>query len=157
MCAPETKAGRDTAVRVDDFRIERHPSGDVAQFQSDVTLLDTSAGGGGRELLRETMSVNHPLRYGGLTLYQADWAMSSLQFRVTYNAGDGGAAFGSDAVAGAGTPDGETLPPPPAFTLSLPMESLKGRPGIQVCSLLHSCACDVWQMYEGCEGNCLTL
>lgn len=29
--------------------------------------------------MRETISVNHPLRYGGFTIYQTDWSLSALQ------------------------------------------------------------------------------
>lgn len=29
--------------------------------------------------MRKTISVNDPLRYGGLTIYQTDWGFSALQ------------------------------------------------------------------------------
>jgi len=29
--------------------------------------------------LRKTISVNDPLRYGGVTVYQTDWSFSALQ------------------------------------------------------------------------------
>ena len=30
-------------------------------------------------MLRKTISVNDPLRYGGVTIYQTDWGISALQ------------------------------------------------------------------------------
>lgn len=33
----------------------------------------------GREVMRKTISVNDPLRYGGVTIYQTDWGISALQ------------------------------------------------------------------------------
>lgn len=33
----------------------------------------------GKEVLRKTISVNHPLRFGGVTIYQTDWGISALQ------------------------------------------------------------------------------
>lgn len=33
----------------------------------------------GKLLLRKTISVNDPLRYGGITIYQTDWGFSALQ------------------------------------------------------------------------------
>lgn len=29
--------------------------------------------------MRKTISVNDPLRYGGITIYQTDWSISALQ------------------------------------------------------------------------------
>lgn len=47
----------------------------VSQFHSDLSLFDLN----GRELMRKTIKVNDPLRYGGITIYQTDWALSALQ------------------------------------------------------------------------------
>lgn len=30
-------------------------------------------------MVRKTISVNDPLRYGGITIYQTDWSFSALQ------------------------------------------------------------------------------
>lgn len=30
-------------------------------------------------MARKTISVNDPLRYGGITIYQTDWSLSALQ------------------------------------------------------------------------------
>lgn len=36
----------------------------------------------GREQSTKTVSVNQPLRFGGVTAYQTDWSMSALKVRV---------------------------------------------------------------------------
>lgn len=48
------------------FSIDTRPDGSVAQFYSDLSLNDFD----GKELLRKTISVNDPFRYGGVTMYQ---------------------------------------------------------------------------------------
>lgn len=47
----------------------------MAQFHSDLSLFDLD----GKEVMRKTISVNDPLRYGGITIYQTDWSISALQ------------------------------------------------------------------------------
>lgn len=47
----------------------------VKQFHSDISLFDLN----GKEVMRKTISVNNPLRYGGFTIYQTDWGFSALQ------------------------------------------------------------------------------
>ncbi|XP_048492804.1 cytochrome c biogenesis protein CCS1, chloroplastic isoform X2 [Beta vulgaris subsp. vulgaris] len=48
---------------------------EVSQFHSDLSLFDLN----GKEVMRKTISVNDPLRYGGFTIYQTDWGFSALQ------------------------------------------------------------------------------
>lgn len=47
----------------------------VSQFHTDLSLLDLN----GKEVMQKTISVNDPLRYGGITIYQTDWSFSALQ------------------------------------------------------------------------------
>lgn len=47
----------------------------VSQFYTDLSLYDLE----GKEVLRKTIKVNDPLRYGGITIYQTDWSISALQ------------------------------------------------------------------------------
>lgn len=47
----------------------------VSQFHTDLSLFDL----GGKEVMRKTISVNDPLRYGGFTIYQTDWSFAALQ------------------------------------------------------------------------------
>ena len=70
---------QDWAVRVNRFWIDYTPAGDIDQFYSDLSVLDRS----GAEVDRQTISVNHPLRHQGVTLYQADWGIGAV--RVTLN------------------------------------------------------------------------
>ncbi|XP_050234698.1 cytochrome c biogenesis protein CCS1, chloroplastic isoform X2 [Mercurialis annua] len=64
-----------TEVHVNKFYMEYFDSGEVSQFYSDLSLLDFE----GKEVMRKTISVNNPLRYGGFTIYQTDWSFSALQ------------------------------------------------------------------------------
>ncbi|XP_065617966.1 cytochrome c biogenesis protein CCS1, chloroplastic isoform X2 [Quercus suber] len=48
---------------------------EVSQFYTDLSLFDLN----GKEIMRKTISVNDPLRYGGITIYQTDWSFSALQ------------------------------------------------------------------------------
>ena len=79
----------------------------MSQFYSDLSVVDPN----GKEMSRKTRSVNVPLRAGGVTMYQTDWALSSMQVTV--------------AKPGA---DGETET---ENTYVLPMASLEGKGGFQ--------------------------
>ena len=59
-------------LTLDDFRAEFHPNSDKPRtFESDVTLHTP-------ELTRRArISMNHPLRYAGYTLYQASYAIDA--------------------------------------------------------------------------------
>nr|XP_010941947.1 cytochrome c biogenesis protein CCS1, chloroplastic isoform X2 [Elaeis guineensis] len=48
---------------------------EVSQFFTDISLFSLD----GKEVMRKTIRVNDPLRYGGLTIYQTDWGFSALQ------------------------------------------------------------------------------
>lgn len=61
-------------VRCDDFRLKEFEPGRPKAFESDLTVLEEQPDGTpGRELKRETISVNHPLKWAGLTFYQASY------------------------------------------------------------------------------------
>jgi len=49
----------------------------VSQFYSDLSLFNLD----GKEVMRKTIKVNDPLRYGGITIYQTDWGFSALQVK----------------------------------------------------------------------------
>ena len=61
----------------------------------------------GRPLAQRTLSVNQPLRYGGVTAYQTDWSMAALTVRAV----------------------GSPLQPADGTAFNLPMASLAGAPG----------------------------
>ncbi|XP_010500479.1 PREDICTED: cytochrome c biogenesis protein CCS1, chloroplastic [Camelina sativa] len=64
-----------TEVHVNRFTMDYYDSGEISQYHSDLSLRDLN----GKEVLRKTISVNDPLRYGGVTIYQTDWSFSALQ------------------------------------------------------------------------------
>jgi cytochrome c biogenesis protein len=68
----------DWSVRVNRFWIDYTPTGAIDQFYSDLSVLDQA----GQEVDRQTISVNHPLRYQGVTLYQADWSVAAVQVQL---------------------------------------------------------------------------
>jgi cytochrome c biogenesis protein len=76
--APRPRSETDKVV-VNDFTIEYLPNGQVSQFFSDLSVVD---GTDGHEKQRKTISVNVPLRQGGVTMYQTDWEIASLRVRV---------------------------------------------------------------------------
>ncbi|GAU31687.1 hypothetical protein TSUD_63210, partial [Trifolium subterraneum] len=64
-----------TEVHVNRFSMDYFESGEVSQFRTDLSLLNMD----GKEVMRKTISVNDPLRYDGITIYQTDWSISALQ------------------------------------------------------------------------------
>ncbi|MBS1174289.1 MAG: ccsB [Burkholderiaceae bacterium] len=56
-------------VRLDKFNVEYYSTGMPKLFASDVTIKDKTTG----EEFSQTISVNHPLRYKGVALYQANF------------------------------------------------------------------------------------
>ncbi|WP_439344748.1 cytochrome c biogenesis protein [Vacuolonema iberomarrocanum] len=67
---------KDWSVHVNRFWIDYTPEGAIDQFYSDLSVLDQQ----GNEVDRKTIHVNEPLRYHGVTLYQADWGIAGLRF-----------------------------------------------------------------------------
>lgn len=69
---------KDWSVKVNRFWIDYTPNGSIDQFYSDLSVLDQT----GQEIDRQTIHVNKPLRHKGVTLYQADWAVAAVRFRL---------------------------------------------------------------------------
>jgi len=79
---------------LDRFVIQRDPAGRPEQFTSSLTLrtpapaasaASTDAVPGPAAMLPEEkaeISVNHPLRTRGITLYQADWALAAIEVQL---------------------------------------------------------------------------
>jgi len=101
---PSSSADR---IQVDAFRVSYYPNGQVSQFYSDLSVLDS---GSGKTVASAEMKVNVPLRYGGITAYQTDWGIAAVTVRV----GERGAEAASAQTA---------------QTLALPMVSLEGKAG----------------------------
>tara|TARA_B100000700_G_scaffold239067_1_gene265657 strand:+ start:841 stop:2121 length:1281 start_codon:yes stop_codon:yes gene_type:complete len=64
-------------IELQKFQIERDPQGRVEQYRSFVKVVE--ANGNKKE---KEISVNYPLRYKGLTLYQADWSLAALTIQI---------------------------------------------------------------------------
>ncbi|MGI0486612.1 cytochrome c biogenesis protein [Pantanalinema rosaneae CENA516] len=69
---------KDWSVKVNRFWIDYTPAGAIDQFYSDMSVLDQA----GKEVKRKTIHVNEPLRYKGVTLYQADWSIAAVQVKI---------------------------------------------------------------------------
>ncbi|MFM8674190.1 MAG: cytochrome c biogenesis protein ResB [Vulcanococcus sp.] len=65
------------SVTLEQFGIERDPAGRPEQFRSRLKLDP-----GGSEPTERAISVNHPLRFQGMTVYQADWALAAVQLQL---------------------------------------------------------------------------
>jgi cytochrome c biogenesis protein len=70
-------------VGLEAFGIERDPAGRPEQFRSQLLLQpgDPSSADAPPATTRE-ISVNHPLRFQGMTVYQADWALAAIQVQL---------------------------------------------------------------------------
>lgn len=68
---------KDWQVKVNRFWIEYSEKGKIEQFYSDLSVVDEE----GKELDRETIYVNKPLKFRGVTFYQASWDISRIRFR----------------------------------------------------------------------------
>jgi cytochrome c biogenesis protein len=68
---------------LDRFAIQRDPAGRPEQFTSALTIRPPADPQGQAEPERQAaISVNHPLRYRGITLYQADWALAAIELQL---------------------------------------------------------------------------
>jgi cytochrome c biogenesis protein len=61
--------------RINDFWITYNKNNKITQFYSNISILNNL----GNEIKRQTISVNHPLKYKGITYYQTDWNLSSIR------------------------------------------------------------------------------
>jgi len=68
----------DWGIKVNRFWIDYTQNGDIDQFYSDLSVVNNN----GEELKRETIYVNHPLRYDGVTLYQTNWSIAAVQVQL---------------------------------------------------------------------------
>jgi cytochrome c biogenesis protein len=70
---------KDWSVKVNRFWIEYTPAGTIDQFYSDLSVIDNSSK---KELDRQTIHVNKPLKYQGVYYYQTDWSISGVKVRI---------------------------------------------------------------------------
>lgn len=67
-------------IELKDFRIEHYATGQPKSFESDLLIIDPEL----KEPLAQTISVNHPLIYKGIAIYQSDFqdGGTKLKFNV---------------------------------------------------------------------------
>ncbi|PKO47256.1 MAG: cytochrome C biogenesis protein [Betaproteobacteria bacterium HGW-Betaproteobacteria-22] len=68
------------AVALKDFRIEHYATGQPKSFESDLVIIDPAL----EAPVTKTISVNHPLTYKGIAIYQSDFqdGGTTLNFNV---------------------------------------------------------------------------
>jgi len=66
------------SLKLKNFSIEREDDGLPKQFTSNLEIFSNEP----NEKIKKQTEVNHPLRYKGLTIYQADWAISSIILEI---------------------------------------------------------------------------
>ncbi len=64
-------------IELKKFKIERDPQGRAEQYRSIVNVIEPNGNNQSKEI-----SVNYPLRYKGLTLYQADWSLAAITIQI---------------------------------------------------------------------------
>ncbi|WP_269623618.1 cytochrome c biogenesis protein ResB [Prochlorococcus marinus] len=64
-------------IELQKFQIERDPQGRAEQYRSIVNVIEPNGDNQFKEI-----SVNYPLRYKGLTLYQADWSLAAITIQI---------------------------------------------------------------------------
>ncbi|NBO31837.1 MAG: cytochrome c biogenesis protein [Cyanobacteria bacterium WB6_1B_304] len=69
---------RDWSVKVNRFWIDYTPDGAIDQFYSDLSVVNHDH----QEVLRKTIHVNEPLRYHGVSFYQADWGVAAVRVHL---------------------------------------------------------------------------
>jgi cytochrome c biogenesis protein len=62
-------------VKINDTRREDYPSGEVKQWYSNISIVDNAD----HVLKNQTISVNDPLTYNGVDIYQSSWSLKSLK------------------------------------------------------------------------------
>jgi cytochrome c biogenesis protein len=80
----DDKARFDLDVTLHTFDIEYHPGdGSVSKYASDVTIAR-----GGKELQSGTITVNRPMKVGGLSFFQIGWGLAGFSLRITTPTGE---------------------------------------------------------------------
>ena len=72
-----TNEEKGLTIELQKFQIERDPQGRAEQYKSIVNVIEPNGNNQSKEI-----SVNYPLRYKGLTLYQADWSLAAITIQI---------------------------------------------------------------------------
>nr|YP_007476302.1 cytochrome c biogenesis protein [Diacronema lutheri]YP_009863823.1 cytochrome c biogenesis protein [Pavlova sp. NIVA-4/92]AGE93800.1 cytochrome c biogenesis protein [Diacronema lutheri]QKE31154.1 cytochrome c biogenesis protein [Pavlova sp. NIVA-4/92] len=70
-----------TSLRVNNFWIDYTKSETINQFYTDISLVNNK----GEEIKRKIISVNNPMHYKDITLYQSDWDIIGLRGKSVEN------------------------------------------------------------------------
>jgi cytochrome c biogenesis protein len=74
-------------IRCDNFDVSFYDNGAPKEYRSDLTIIDK-----GQEVLRQSIRVNDPLNYQGVTFYQASYGSMLKQAEIEIQDRDTGAA-----------------------------------------------------------------
>ncbi len=74
----QSQLPQDWGVKVNRFWIDYTPDGHIAQFYSDLSVVDQK----GEQLKHKVIRVNDPLRYDGVTFYQTDWGIAGIKVKI---------------------------------------------------------------------------
>jgi cytochrome c biogenesis protein len=79
----DSRGNTQLTLALDAFSIDRDPAGRPEQFRSRLRLIPPQAPESApRAPLAAEISVNHPLRHRGMTIYQADWALAAIDLQL---------------------------------------------------------------------------
>jgi cytochrome c biogenesis protein len=95
----DSRGRSELTLALDAFAVERDPAGRPEQFRSSLRILDGDGDGSGdgsgsgsaseeagrdplKVLRQAEISVNHPLRFRGVTFYQADWGLAAISVQL---------------------------------------------------------------------------
>ncbi len=66
-------------VALKDFRIEHYATGQPKSFESDLEIIDPML----KTPIKKTITVNHPLTYKGVTIYQSDFQDGGTELKLS--------------------------------------------------------------------------
>ena len=64
-------------LKLNEFKIDRDPLGTPEQFTSSIEINEKNQ----IPIFKEA-SVNHPIRFRGITIYQADWSLAAIKIKI---------------------------------------------------------------------------
>ncbi len=65
-------------LKLNQFEIDRGPNGEAEQFRSNLIISNNI----NEKIYKKEISVNHPLRFQGITIYQADWSLAAITIQI---------------------------------------------------------------------------
>lgn len=71
----------DYLYKIDDFYVVYNRDSSIKQFFSDLSIIDQN----GRIMYSGQVSVNHPIKFRGITFYQTDWNLNALRLKIGHS------------------------------------------------------------------------